>query len=252
MESKELLKLKVSLGNYASFVETIISKAASRLDAYYICVANVHMMIEAYESPLYAEIVNKANLVTPDGHPIIWALRFLHGIKQDRVAGMDLVPDLLYAAEKMEIPIAFYGGSQEMLDKARFNIKRRFPNLIVACLHSPPFRTLTADEIDSTIKMLNDSGARLIFVALGCPKQEKWMAAMQGKIHAVMIGVGGALPVLAGVHKRAPKWMQRKGLEWLFRLGQEPRRLFRRYAKTNTMFIYLTLKEKLIGRKNFS
>jgi N-acetylglucosaminyldiphosphoundecaprenol N-acetyl-beta-D-mannosaminyltransferase len=120
---------------------------------------------------------------------------------------------------------------------------RHYPNLHIRGLYSPPFRALTPEEEERTIERINSSGAKLLFVVLGCPKQEQWMASMAGRINAVMIGIGGALPVLIGMQKRAPKWMQRAGLEWLFRLLQEPRRLFKRYFVTNSVFLYLLSRE---------
>jgi N-acetylglucosaminyldiphosphoundecaprenol N-acetyl-beta-D-mannosaminyltransferase len=244
MERKKLIDCNISLGSYSNFVNSIITQASSAQQFYYVCVANVHMVAEAHQSVSFKEIVNSANLVTPDGIPLVWALKFLYGIKQERVAGMDLLPDLLVAAEKKKIPVAFYGGTTEMLNITQIYLGKTYPNIIVANMYSPPFRSLTVDEEDSIIKMLNDSGARIIFVVLGCPKQEKWMASMKGKINAVMVGIGGALPVLVGMQSRAPLWMQRGGLEWLYRLWQEPGRLFKRYAITNSLFIYLLIKEK--------
>ena len=250
MERKKLIGVDINLGTYSDFVDQIIDRACSANHSGYICVANVHMLIEAYQSPAFAEIINGAYLATPDGVPLRWAFKLLHGLDQERIAGMDLLSDLLSAAEKQKVPVAFYGGKSEMLEKAKLYLEKVHPNLHIAHIFSPPFRVLTVEEENEIVQNINDSGARLVFVILGCPKQEKWMASMQNRLQAVMIGIGGALPVLAGVYKRAPGWMQHAGLEWLFRLGQEPKRLFKRYARTNSMFIYLLMKEKLKHRKN--
>ncbi|HEV3223200.1 MAG TPA: WecB/TagA/CpsF family glycosyltransferase [Puia sp.] len=244
MDRIKLIGCNLSLGSYSSFINSIIKQATSGEQFFYVCVANVHTMIEAHQSSSFEAIVNNADMVTPDGIPLTWALKFLYGIKQERVAGMDLLPDLLIAVEKEEIPIAFYGGTEEMLKIAKVYLGKTYPNIIVANMYSPPFRPLTADEEIEVIRILNDSGAKIIFVVLGCPKQEKWMASMKGKINAVLIGIGGALPVLVGMQKRAPIWMQKKGLEWFYRLSQEPGRLFMRYLVTNFLFIYLILKKK--------
>ncbi len=244
MERKKLIGCNISLGSYASFVSSIITQASSGQQFFYVCVANVHTVIEAHQSASFEEIINNADLVTPDGMPLTWALKFLYRLKQERVAGMDLLPDILLAAEKEEIPIAFYGGTNEMLNITKKYLDNTFPRIIVANMFSPPFRNLTLDEEAEIVKMLNNSGARIIFVVLGCPKQEKWMASMKGKVNAVMIGIGGALPVLVGMQKRAPVWMQQMGFEWFYRLSQEPGRLFKRYATTNFLFIYLLIKEK--------
>lgn len=248
MKTKQLLSIKISLGSYHSFVDELIDRALSGT-SFYACVANVHMLVEAHKAGSFAAIVNNADMVTPDGKPLTWGLHFLSGIRQDRVAGMDLLPDLLSAAEKKRIPVAFYGGTDDMLNRTRKHLEKNYPDIIVAHMYSPPFRPLDAAEEEEVIRMFNNTHSKLIFVVLGCPKQEKWMALMKNKINAVMIGIGGALPVLVGMQKRAPLWMQKAGLEWLYRLGQEPKRLFKRYFTTNSIFIYLLLKEKFSGQK---
>lgn len=237
-----MLNFPISLGPYASFVDGIVSSAHLK-QSRYTCVANVHMLVEAHKNPSFAALIKKADTVVPDGMPLVWGLRLVHGIKQDRVAGMDLLPDLLRRLEQEGVSPFFYGGSPEVLVKTRTYLEKNFPALKMAGLYSPPFRSLTVEEEDAVVDMINHSGAGVVFVVLGCPKQEKWMATMCGRVEAVMIGIGGALPVLVGLQKRAPRWMQGYGLEWFYRLMQEPKRLFKRYAVTNTFFIYLLLKE---------
>jgi len=249
MRSKKLLNVNYTLGPYRSFVDKMIELAHAKRSTY-VCVSAVHMFIEAYKDESFAAILNKAEMVTPDGKPLTWALRFLYGIKQDRVAGMDLLPNLLSEAENQNLPVAFYGGTDNMLEKTKEHITKKYPNLVIAKMYSPPFRPLKTEEEESIIKIFNDSGARMIFVVLGCPKQERWMISMKDKINTLMIGIGGALPVLVGLNKRAPVWMQDSGLEWMYRLGQEPKRLFKRYATTNSLFIYLILKEKFSFKNN--
>jgi N-acetylglucosaminyldiphosphoundecaprenol N-acetyl-beta-D-mannosaminyltransferase len=249
MRSKKLLNVNYTLGPYRSFVDKMIELAHAKRSTY-VCVSAVHMFIEAYKDESFAAILNKAEMVTPDGKPLTWALRFLYGIKQDRVAGMDLLPDLLSEAENQNLPVAFYGGTDNMLEKTKEHITKKYPNLVIAKMYSPPFRPLKTEEEESIIKIFNDSGARMIFVVLGCPKQERWMISMKDKINTLMIGIGGALPVLVGLNKRAPVWMQDSGLEWMYRLGQEPKRLFKRYATTNSLFIYIILKEKFSFKNN--
>ena len=242
MKKTQLLNFPITLGAYENFIGDIIASARLK-QSRYTCVANVHMLIEAHRNPSFAEVIKKADTVAPDGMPLVWGLRLVHGIKQDRVAGMDLLPDLLHRLEQEEISPFFYGGSPEVLEKTKAYLKGNYPSLKLAGLYSPPFRTLTEEEENTAVEMINASGAGLVFVSLGCPKQEKWMAAMCGRVKAVMIGIGGALPVLVGLQKRAPKWMQNSGLEWFNRLMQEPRRLFKRYAITNSVFIYLIVRE---------
>lgn len=219
-------------------------------ESHYVCLANVHMLIEGYKDRKFAAVVNKADLSAPDGVPLTWAMRLLYGIRQERVAGMDLLPDLLAACASQGIPTFFYGSSNDILQKADKVLSTKYPGLLIAGTYSPPFRSLTNAEEEVVIEQIKSSGAKIVFVVLGCPKQEKWMAAMKGRINATMIGIGGALPVLIGEQARAPKWMQNSGLEWFYRLSQEPGRLFKRYFVTNSLFSYLLLKE-YITRKFF-
>jgi N-acetylglucosaminyldiphosphoundecaprenol N-acetyl-beta-D-mannosaminyltransferase len=158
---------------------------------------------------------------------------------------MDLLPDLLSLAAQHKMPVFFYGGTQAVLEVTGDHISKFYPDIPFTGIYSPPFRELTPDEEQDIIRIINASGAKIVFVALGCPKQEKWMAAMKDRINSVMIGIGAALPVLAGVQKRAPRWMQKSGLEWLYRLSQEPKRLFKRYLVTNTTYLYILIKTKI-------
>lgn len=234
------LGINITVGKYSDFIGAILGLINSETSSY-VCVANVHMLVEASQDSQFADIVNGADICTPDGMPLVLGLKALCGLQQDRVAGMDLMPDLLQEAERCAIPVFFYGGTQSMLDKTRQYVSLTYPNLVVAGMHSPPFRQLTTEEENEGVAMINASGAKVVFVALGCPKQEKWMHRMKGRISMPMIGIGGALPVMVGIQKRSPTWMQRLSLEWLFRLGQEPKRLFKRYTVTNSLFIGMLL-----------
>lgn len=240
---KRVISIDISSGTYNEFVSAILKYATNKVSSY-VCVANVHMLIEAYESKEFASIVNSADLVTPDGMPLAKAMTTLYGEAQDRVDGMSLLPILLSEAAQKNLSVYFYGGSQATLDATASYISVHYPNLVLAGMHSPPFRTLSSAEDDEVANNIIASGTNIVFVVLGCPKQEKWMASMRGKIPAAMLGIGGALPVLVGQQKRAPQWMQKNSLEWLYRLAQEPKRLFKRYFKTNTMFLYLIAREK--------
>lgn len=234
----------LSTGTYASFIEEIIERGRNKVSGY-VCVANVHMFIESYRDNDFRRVVEGADIVTPDGKPLCWYLKWKHGIVQERVAGMDLLPDLLVRMEKEQQSVFFYGGSQDLLDETGLYLHKNYPTLQVAGLYSPPFRPLTDQEQNKIVTKINLAKPSIVFVILGCPRQEKWMAGMKGKIQATMIGVGGALPVLTGMQRRAPTWMQKFGLEWLYRLLQEPTRLFKRYAITNTYFIYLLTRDLL-------
>ena len=242
MQRKLVFGFPISIGSYTSFVDHIISLAGKKSYAY-VCIANVHMVIEAYKNEQFAKIINNADVVTPDGMPLIWSLSMIHGIKQDRVAGMDLLPDLLERMMNEKLSVYFYGGSPSLLNQTAILLKNKFPYLQLAGFFSPPFRDLTQDENEEIINNINLSKADIVFVVLGCPKQEKWMASMKEKINSCMIGIGGALPVMMGIQRRSPVWMQNIGLEWFFRLSQEPRRLFKRYAYSNSLFLWLFLKE---------
>jgi N-acetylglucosaminyldiphosphoundecaprenol N-acetyl-beta-D-mannosaminyltransferase len=240
--SHRLLGSRLSTISFAATVQTISTWAIAR-ESRYVCVANVHMIVVAHDNPQFAAVLEQADLVTPDGMPLVVALRLLHGIRQERVAGMDLMPALIAEAARRSIPVYFYGSTEDVLERVELRARSEYPDLIFAGAYSPPFRGLTAEEEESVIDRINSSGDGIVFVALGCPRQEKWMARNKGKINAVMVGVGGAFPVYAGEQSRAPQWMQHCSLEWLYRLIQEPSRLFRRYLVTNTTFLFLLAKE---------
>jgi N-acetylglucosaminyldiphosphoundecaprenol N-acetyl-beta-D-mannosaminyltransferase len=252
MQRDQLIHFDLSIGEYSAFIKGIID-LAKRKSSSIVCVANVHMFVEAYRDNSFCKVTRQADIVTPDGKPLTWGMRLLYGIRQERVAGSDILPDLIKQSEELGLSVFFYGGSQKMLDETGAFLNREYPNFKIAGLYSPPFRILSDEENLAILSMINNSAADMVMVVLGCPKQEKWMASMKGKINAVMIGIGGALPLFIGVQKRAPLWMQDYGLEWLFRLAIEPRRLFKRYAVTNSIFIYLICREffriKLLKKK---
>lgn len=239
---RSLLNIRITGQSYRQSIENLSALARMGTSSY-ACMANAHMCVEAHQSPEFARIVNGADVITPDGMPLAKGIRLLYGVRQERIAGMDLLPDLLKTAEKSGIKVFFYGSRLATLQRTEQYCSTNYPRLEIAGLISPPFRLLTSEEEQEHINIINDSGAGFVFVALGCPKQEKWMASMKGRVNACMVGIGGALPVMVGLQRRAPVWMQQASLEWLYRLMQEPVRLFRRYAITNTMFVYLLLKQ---------
>lgn len=215
----------------------------------YVCITNVHSLIEAKKDTKYFSILSSADLITPDGAPVAWMLRKLGHHSQQRINGPDLMwRYCAFIADKDE-SIFLYGGTPETLTKLQSVLISSFPNLKIAGVYSPPFRQLTEKEDAEIVDLINHSGAGTVWVSLGCPKQEKWMAAHKGKINAVMIGVGAAFDYHAGTIKRAPQWMQNNGLEWLHRLCSEPRRLWKRYFVTNTLFIMYAVKQ-LFSHKN--
>jgi N-acetylglucosaminyldiphosphoundecaprenol N-acetyl-beta-D-mannosaminyltransferase len=197
------------------------------------------MVMEAYDDPGLRKLVNEADLVVPDGMPLAWALRFLGIRRQQRISGPDLMQVICQLAEKQGIPVGFYGARPEVLDALVLQLQRLYPSMSIAYAVSPPFRPMDEAERAEVIDAIRASDARILFVGLGCPRQERWMAEHRGHFPAVMLGVGAAFDFHAGSLRRAPQWMQRAGLEWIFRLAQEPRRLFWRYLKHNPRFLCL-------------
>lgn len=214
----------------------------------YVCVSNVHMCMEVFESPTFSDVVNNSDLTVADGKPISIAQR-AQGFKDaEQVRGEDLTLTLCSCAESKGFSIGFFGASDELLEKLRLVLKVRFPRLDIAYLFAPPYRAHTPEEGAAYVTAINDSGISVLFVGLGCPKQEIWMAEHKDKLNCVMLGVGAAFDFIAGNKKNAPGWMQSTGLEWLFRLISEPKRLWKRYLKQNPRFIwYFTL--QLLGKK---
>ncbi|MDQ3100579.1 MAG: WecB/TagA/CpsF family glycosyltransferase, partial [Bacteroidota bacterium] len=186
-----------------------------------------------------------ADLSTADGMPVLKALRYFHKVDQDRVAGNDLMPALFQEAEKAGLSIFLYGGRAEVLKKVVDRAAVEFPALRFAGIYSPPFAPLDGMDLQTDARSIENTGAHIIMVSLGCPKQEKWMAAMNGKVNGVMLGLGGAFLLYAGVDTRAPKWMRDLSLEWLYRLALEPKRLWKRYLVTNTIYMALFSKAVL-------
>ncbi|MEO0532744.1 MAG: WecB/TagA/CpsF family glycosyltransferase [Cyanobacteria bacterium P01_A01_bin.123] len=238
MESRNILGSRVDGTSYRDACDRIQSFAESSQSSYVIA-ANVHVVMTAYWDLLYRAIVNQAMLVTPDGMPLVWGLRWL-GIKgQTRVYGPDLMLAWCGRATQYQIPIYLYGGSQVTLDKLVAELLQRFPGLPIVGTYSPPFRDLSPAEESADIDSIHQSGARIVFVGLGCPKQELWMSRQQGKLKAVMIGVGAAFAFHSGETSQAPRWMMRLGCEWLYRFSQEPKRLWQRYLINNPAFLVL-------------
>ena len=222
---------------------SLMLKWAKCLTSKVVCIANVHMLVEAYQDPEFAPVLRNADLVTPDGMPLVWMLRLMGASNQDRVAGLDILSALCEQASTENISIFFLGSQASILEKIRSRLQQDFPNLQVAGMEPLPFRPLSEDEDRAVVQKLNESGCGLVFVSLGCPKQELWMSKHKDRVQAVMIGLGGAFPVYAGLHKRAPKVVRSLGLEWFYRLLQEPCRLWVRYGTTIPIFMWLVCKQ---------
>lgn len=215
-----------------------------------VCICNVHSVVTARQDPEFLDVITRSDLATPDGAPVAWMLRLLSGRRQQRINGPDLMWKYCGVAESTGQSVYLYGASQGTLGALRARLAENFPKLRIAGFYSPPYRALTADEDEAVVRQINDSGAGVVWVSLGCPKQEKWMMAHRGRINAVMVGVGAAFDYHAGTLKRAPLWMQRTGMEWFHRLVSEPRRLWRRYLVTNSLFILHAVGQLLRAPRN--
>lgn len=242
------LGVDMSIGTFEQHVAAIMDLGLQRTSSY-VCCVNAHMCVEAHQHPDFRDVVNGADLATADGMPMVKAVNSFHRVGQERVAGNDLLPALLQAGREQGAAVFLYGGKQEVLDTMVAKATEEHPGLRIAGVLSPPFRALTAAEMEEHARIINASGAHIVMVSLGCPKQERWMAAMKGRVQGVMLGLGGAFLLYAGVDTRAPKWMRDLSLEWLYRLALEPRRLFKRYLVTNSLFVGLYIKAKLRKRK---
>lgn len=219
-----------------------IAHWASTRESRVVCICNAHSAVTYRRDPDFAHVIENADMATPDGAPLAWLLRKIGVEDQERINGPDLMWKYCHQAETTGERTFLYGSSQITLDRLKKKLSKSFPNLVVAGAYSPPFRELTSDEDDQIVQAINNSRANVVWVSLGCPKQEKWMHEHRGRINAVMIGVGAAFDYHAESIKRAPLWMQRNGLEWLHRLASEPKRLWKRYLVTNSLFVwYATL-----------
>lgn len=236
----KILNSFISTASYQSFIDQLVELCSKQISSY-VCISNVHMLIEGHKDSSFQKIINEANIATPDGMPLAKAMKWLYGINQERVAGMDLMPDLMRECARQGLSIYLYGSTDEILSRIKEKAAIDFPGLQICGAYSPPFRELEPSEKDEIVERINAASPHFVFVALGCPKQEKWMAEHRGRINSCMIGLGGAFEVYAGVKDRAPLWMQKASLEWLYRLIQDPKRLWKRYMITNTLFVWLLL-----------
>lgn len=225
------------------FAFNSISSWASRRESRYVCSCNVHSVVTVGQDADYRKVVAEADMAIPDGAPVAWMLRRLGFLGQQRINGPDLMWRYCEHAASRGESIYLYGGLPKTLELLQARLIEAFPALKIAGSYSPPFRTLTAEEDNAAVERINASGAGTVWVSLGCPKQEKWMAAHRGRIDAVMIGVGAAFDFHAGTISRAPVWLQNAGLEWLHRLASEPGRLWKRYLVTNTLFLIGVIKQ---------
>lgn len=214
-----------------------IEQWAAKRESRYVCACNVHSIVTAARDTRFGQALSQADMATPDGAPVAWMMRRLGHPTQQRVNGPDLMTSCCERAATNGTSVYLLGSTPDTLVALRQQLALQLPALRIAGTTSPPFRPLSTAEDQALVTRLNDSGAGIVFVSLGCPKQEEWMAEHRGRVRAVMIGVGAAFDFHAGALERAPPWMQHNGLEWLYRLGSEPCRLWKRYFVTNAIFV---------------
>lgn len=235
----------VNLDRTLDVVEGWISKGKRN----YVCARDVHGVVRSQRDDLLRRIHNKAGLVIPDGMPLVWLARVAGFGKVGRVRGSDLMLALCERSVSAGYRHFFYGGGPGIPERLASNLQQRFPGLKVAGMYSPPFRPLTSAEEDTTLSAINATRADIVWVGLGTPKQEKWMASHVHRLNVVLIGVGAAFDFHAGTKKQAPGWVQHSGFEWLFRLLTEPRRLWRRYCAVVPLFLIYALMQATRLRK---
>lgn len=229
--------VQVSATTYDEAVEAILAAAKHRRSAA-VSLHAAHAVVTASDDPALREKVNRFQMIAPDGQPVRWALNWLYGAGlKDRVYGPELTLRLCRAAAERGVSIYLYGSSPQVIEALSCKLVDKYPGLIIAGAEAPPFRPLSPEEDDAMVERINASGAGLVFIGLGCPKQDHFAADHMDRIQGVQVCVGAAFDFHAGNKRTAPAWMQRRGLEWLFRLGQEPRRLWKRYLVTNTLFL---------------
>lgn len=207
----------------------------------YVCFSTVHMVMESYDDAEFSAKVNAADLIVTDGMPLVWMQRRQGRTDAQRIRANDLMIALCEHAAKTCVTVGFYGGKQEVIDAIISRAGRELPDLKIVYAFSPPFRPLTDDEDVAIVNEINNASPQILFMGLGCPKQENWMSAHRDKLKAVMLGVGASFDFYAGNVSECPDWIGRFGLEWLYRLTQEPKRLWRRYLILNPRFMFLAM-----------
>jgi N-acetylglucosaminyldiphosphoundecaprenol N-acetyl-beta-D-mannosaminyltransferase len=237
-----VIGLPVSVGSIPTVTQEIV-RLARRGAGAHVCVANVHMLVEARRHPALRAVRSSAEVVASDGMPLVWRLRRNGHPHAQQVRGPELMIRVCEAAAAEDLRVYFYGGDAELMTDLRVALQDRVPDLQIAGMEAAPVLPREPEVDQATVERIRQSGARVVFVGLGCPKQEFWMAAYRSHLPAVLVGVGQAFGIAAGSVPEAPRWMRRAGLEWLFRVASEPRRLWRRYLVTNSLFMAFLLGE---------
>lgn len=242
-----LLGVNFSITDYDQASDIIIDYAV-RKTSFAVSALAVHGLVESNRSVSLKEKISKINMVVPDGQPVKWALNFFYKANlKDRVYGPELTVWVLRKANDLGLKVYLYGSTSATLEKFAAFINHQFPAITIVGTHVDRFREATPEEFISDTEKINASGANIVLVGRGCPRQEIWVSDHLNMVHAPMLAVGAAFDFHAGVLKQAPAWMQKNGLEWFFRLIQEPKRLWRRYLITNSIFIYLIVRKMILG-----
>jgi exopolysaccharide biosynthesis WecB/TagA/CpsF family protein len=238
---KNVLGVMINVIDYSSVVDLIINAARSRKPLSLTALAVHGLMTGVFDRELLYRL-NCLDIVVPDGQPVRWALNWLYGAGlHDRVYGPNLTLAVCMRAEKEGLAVFFYGSTSKILSQLKRNLLRRFPHLIIAGMDSSKFRILSREEKTQVVDNICKSGASIVFVGLGCPRQEVWTYEFRDSLSIPLLAVGAAFPFLAGIIPQAPRWMQDRGLEWFFRLSMEPRRLWSRYLLLNPIYLFLLM-----------
>lgn len=246
--TNRILGVNIAITNMQDTVKLIVEQI-DELQGNFICLSNVHTTVMSQKDEEYRNIQNSAFLALPDGSPLSLVQRLRGYRMAEQVAGPDLMAELWKATENTEISHYFYGSTPETIEALEKNLKKEYPGIKIAGMEAPPFRPLTEAEDAEAVARINQSGAAIVWVGLGAPKQEKWMYEHRGKVNALMLGVGAGFDFHAGTVKRAPAWMRKHYLEWLYRLIQDPKRLWKRYVQTNGKFLLISVKDAFVWKK---
>lgn len=249
-------KHKLFLPEYANVdyesASNIIIEEAKNQRSFGVSALAVHGLMESVSNVDLGKVINNIDLIVPDGQPVRWALNSFYKLgMKDRVYGPELTLRVLKKADENALNVYLYGSTEHTLLKFKKFISEKYPNVNICGVHIDRFREATDEEDADDIRKINESGANIVLVGRGCPRQEFWVATHKGKVNAAMMAVGAAFDFHAGTVKQAPKWMQNNGLEWFFRLLQEPKRLAKRYFVTNSLFIFTFFKYKLFLRRAY-
>ncbi|MGW8122598.1 WecB/TagA/CpsF family glycosyltransferase [Roseivirga echinicomitans] len=237
--------------DYKLATQIIIEKAKNRA-SFGVSALAVHGLMTSLTDKNLKKVINNIDLIVPDGQPVRWALNSFYKLgMKDRVYGPTLTLKVLKAANENNLSVFLYGSNQNTSNLFRGFIQNNFPNVTIVGQHIDRFREATEEEDQQDIERINTSKANIVLVGRGCPRQEFWVANHKGSVHAVMMAVGAAFDFHAGTLAQAPEWMQQNGLEWLFRLVKEPKRLWKRYLVTNTHFVLKFFKNKVFLRRPY-